>query len=189
MKSLHDKNIGRTYAISCRSNSAVSFAGIEYNLVPRIQLPPELPQYYASRIETGLPYRPDWNYCSLNPDFVFEAKEVHQIRKNVTKGLVGFENLSLRKIKLLESQQQASLEDRIKYIQEIRMPSKETKFQTRIDDFISSENEELSAKNKKLKNIADFSSAKEIEQNELYLEAIKNWFLDIDTIGFLVINK
>ena len=189
IKSLHDKNIGRTYAISCRSNSAVSFAGIEYNLVPRIQLPPELPQYYASRIETGLPYRPDWNYCSLNPDFVFEAKEVHQIRKNVTKGLVGFENLSLRKIKLLESQQQASLEDRIKYIQEIRMPSKETKFQTRIDDFISSENEELSAKNKKLKNIADFSSAKEIEQNELYLEAIKNWFLDIDTIGFLVINK
>jgi ATP-dependent helicase HepA len=187
--SLQSKLHGRTYAISCHSNDPVSFAGIEYNLVPKINLPNDLPVYFIARLEAELPYRPDWNYCTLNPHTNFSPREVHAVRKFATKSLSGFRNLHLRQLQSIERLEGASLEDCINYISEVKIPKKEEKIKERVERFINQETDYLIQKNKKLQSISDRTSMKEIEQNHMYIKAINNWVLDFDSIGVLVINK
>ena len=187
--SLKSKLHGRTYAIACHSSSPVSFVGIEYNLVPKIDLPNKLPIYFSTRLETELPYRPDWNYCALDFNTNFKGREIHEVRKFVTKSLSGFKDLHLRQLKAIESSEGASLEDCIKYISEVRVPKKEEKIRERVNRFITRETDYLLQKNKKLKSVSDMTSLTEIKQNHSYIEAINNWYIDFDSIGFLVINK
>lgn len=189
LDSLQSKLHGRTYAILCNSNSPVSFVGVEYNLVPKIDLPKNLPIYFTTRLETELPYRPEWNYCALNLNKNFKPREIHEVRKTVSKSLSGYRDLNLRQLKAIEKSEGASLEDCIKFLSEVQVPQKEEKIRERVNSFISRETEYLIQKNKKLESVSDMASSKEIKQNLSYIEAINNWYIDLDSLGFLVINK
>ena len=187
--SLQSKLHGRTYAIACQSNNPISFAGVEYNLIPKVDLPNNLPIYFSMRLETELPYRPDWNYCALDLNTNFKAREIHEVRKSVSKSLSGFKDLSLRQIKAIENSATASIENCLRYISEVQVPKKEEKIRERVSSFINQETEYLLLKNKKLKSISDSASLAEIKHNFSYIEAINNWYIDFDSVGFLVINK
>ena len=189
LKSLNSKQVGRSYAISCQTADPVTFAGIEFNIVPRISLPNALPLYYQARLQTQLRYTPNWNYVSLNPDINFSNRDVHEIRKHTTKSLQAYRDLNVHQLRLLESTEGTTLEDCIQRINEQRLPLIEQKLRARIEDFITLESEALDVKNKQLRRISDTNSLKELDHNLLYLDAIKNWFIEFDSIGVLVINR